>query len=116
VNIVLALGVVFFLVGFVLLLNVLGAGDYVIKHLTSRSLGELAPGFAATKRGMRTYATLLLAVGIVCLGLGGITASIPVAAAMLVIGALTFGVASMVAIAGEVETYRSQKREEAPRL
>jgi len=35
---------------------------------------------------------------------------LPLGAAMLVAGAITFGIASMVAIAGEVETARSQKR------
>jgi hypothetical protein len=110
VKLVLAIGILFSLVGLVLLLNVFAAGDYVIKHLTSRSLGSLAPGFAATRRGLRTYATLLLAVGIVCLGLGGATSSILLGAALMVIGALTFGIASMVAIAGEVETYRSLQK------
>jgi hypothetical protein len=110
VKLVFAIGILFSLVGLVLLLNVFAAGDYVIKHLTSRSLGSLAPGFAATRRGLRTYATLLLAVGIVCLGLGGATSSILLGAALMVIGALTFGIASMVAIAGEVETYRSLQK------
>lgn len=109
-TLVLAIGILFFVVGFVLLLNIFAAGDYVIRHLTSRSLGQLAPGFAATRRGLRTYATLLLAIGIVCLGLGGITRSVVVVAALLVLGALTFGVASVVAIAGEIETYRALKR------
>jgi hypothetical protein len=110
VTLVLAIGVLFFVAGFVLLLNIFAAGDYVTRHLTSRSLGQLAPGFAATRRGLRTYATLLLAIGIVCLGLGGITRSVVVVAALLVFGALTFGVASVVAIAGEIETYRALKK------
>jgi hypothetical protein len=110
VALVFAIGVLFFVAGFVLLLNVFAAGDYVIRHLTSRSLGQLAPGFAATKRGIRTYATLLLAIGIVCLGLGGITRSVVVVAALLVLGAMIFGVASIVAIAGEIETYRALKK------
>jgi hypothetical protein len=110
VTLVLAIGVLFFVVGFALLLNVFAAGDYVIRHLTSRSLGELAPGFAATRRGMRTYATLLLAIGIVCLGLGGITRNLAVVAGLLVLGAMMFGVASVIAIAGEIETYRALKK------
>ena len=105
-----AIGVVLFIAGFVLSLNVFAAGDYVIRHLTSRSLGQLAPGFAATKRGMRTYATLVLAIGVVCLGLGGITSNVVVVAALLVLGAMTFGVASVIAIAGEIETYRALKK------
>jgi hypothetical protein len=110
VTLVLAIGVLFLVAGFVLLLNVFAAGDYVIRHLTSRSLGQLAPGFAATKRGFRTYAVLLLAIGIVCIGLGGITSNTAVVAALLVIGAMTFGVASIIAIAGEIETYRALKK------
>jgi hypothetical protein len=110
VILVLAIGVLLFVAGLVLLLNVFAAGDYVIRHLTSRSLGQLAPGFAATPRGMRTYATLLLAIGIVCLGLGGITRNLAVVAGLLVLGAMTFGVASVIAIAGEIETYRALKK------
>ena len=107
---VFAIGLVLSAAGFVLLLNVFAAGDYVIRHLTSRSLGQLAPGFAATRRGFRTYATLLLAVGVVCVGVGEATHSVILAAALLVVGAMTFGVASVVAIAGEIETYRALKK------
>jgi hypothetical protein len=110
VTLVLAIGVLLFVVGFVLLLNLFAAGDYVIRHLTSRSLGQLAPGFAATQRGMRTYATLLLAIGIVCLGLGGVTGNLAAVAGLLVLGAMMFGVASVIAIAGEIETYRALKK------
>jgi hypothetical protein len=109
VAVVLAIGAVLFVAGFVLLLNVFGAGDYVIGRVTSRYLGELPPGFAATKRGFRTYSTLVLAVGIVCLGVGLTSWLLPVAAGLLVIGAVTFGIASMLAIAGEVEVYRAYK-------
>jgi hypothetical protein len=38
------------------------------------------------------------------------TLSIPMAGGLLVVGAMTFGVASIVAIAGEIETYRSLKK------
>jgi hypothetical protein len=109
VAVVLAIGAVLGVAGFVLLLNLFGAGDYVIRRVTSRYLGELPPGFAATKRGFRIYASLVLAVGIVCLGIGMIGASVPVAAGLLVVGAITFGIASVVAIVGEVEVYRAQK-------
>ena len=78
---VFVIGILFAAAGFVLLLTVFAAGDYVIRHLTSRSLGELAPGFAATRRGLRTYATLLLAIGVVCLGMAEMTHSIPMAGA-----------------------------------
>jgi hypothetical protein len=110
VAVVLAIGAVLFLAGFVLLLNLFGAGAYVMRRVTSQYLGELAPGFAASKRGFRIYATLVIAVGVICLGLGLAGALLPVAAGLLVLGAVIFGIASVVAIAGEVETYRGLKR------
>jgi hypothetical protein len=107
---VLALGVLLLVAGFVLLLNLLGAADYVMRRVTSKPLGTLAPGFAATRRGFRTYATLVIAVGILCIGIGTTAVYVPVAAVLLVLGAMIFGIASVVAITGEVESYRSLKR------
>lgn len=106
---VLAIGVLLCLAGLVLLLNLFGAGDYVIRRVTSRYLGELPPGYAASQRGFRIYATLVLAVGIVGLGVGLLGSLVPIAAALIVLGALTFGIASVIAIAGEVETARKPK-------
>src|SRR5437868_12189209 len=106
---VLAIGVLVTLAGVVLLLNLLGAGDYVIRRVTSKYLGELPPGFAASRRGFRIYATLVIAVGIVGLGVGLLGSLVPIAAALIVLGALTFGIASGIAIAGEVETARKPK-------
>ncbi len=108
--VVLAIGLLLFVAGFVLLLNLFGAGELVIRRITSRSLGELAPGFAASPRGFKIYATLVLSVGILCLGLAAIGWFLPLGAGLIVIGALSFGIASVVAIAGEVETYRGLKR------
>ena len=108
--VVLAIGAVLVLGGLVLRLNLFGAGDYVMRRVTSRYLGQLAPGFAASKRGFGIYATLLIAIGIICLGLGLAGNLLPVGAGLLVLGAVTFGVASVVAITGEVETYRGLKR------
>jgi len=110
VAVVLAIGVALSIAGLVLLLNLFGAGDDVIRRVTSRDLGSLPPGFAASKRGFRIYAVLVIAVGVLCLGLAATTWLLPLGAAVLVAGAITFGIASMVAIAGEVETARSQKR------
>jgi hypothetical protein len=107
---VLALGALISAAGGILLLNVFGAADLVINRVTSHSLGELAPGFAATRRGFRVYSALVLAVGIVCAGIGVAGRSIPLAAGLIVIGAMAFGIASVIAIAGEVETYRALKR------
>jgi hypothetical protein len=108
--VVLVLGVLLCLAGVVLLLNLFRAGDYVVRRVTSRSLGELAPGFAATPRGFKTYAVLVLAIGVLCSGIALTAVFIPLAAAALVIGAVTFVVASMIAITGEVDTYRALKR------
>jgi hypothetical protein len=105
----LALGVLLCLAGLVLLLNLFGAADLVMRRVTSQPLGSLAPGFAATRRGFRIYAALVIAVGVLCAGVGMTVWSIPLAAILFVLGALIFGVASVVAIAGEVETYRALK-------
>jgi hypothetical protein len=109
VGLLTAIGVLLVGAGIVLLVNLFGAGDYVIRKVTSRYLGTLPPGFAASRRGFRIYATLVLAVGLVCLGLGLIERVLPVAAGLIVLGAVIFGVASVVAIAGEVETARKPK-------
>ena len=106
---VLVIGVLLILAGIVLLVNLLGAGDYVMRTVTSKYLGSLPPGFAASKRGFRIYATLVLAVGLVCLGLALIERALPVAAGLLVLGAVIFGIGSVVAITGEVDTARRPK-------
>jgi hypothetical protein len=107
---VLAIGAVLSVAGLALLFNVAGSGDLVIRRVTSRSLGELAPGFAATRRGFRTYALLVLAVGVLAVGLGVAGWSVPVGATLLALGAVTFVIASVIAIVGEVGTYRALKR------
>jgi hypothetical protein len=107
---VLALGIALVLVGLILLGNLFGAGDYVIRRVTSRSLGELAPGFAASRWGFRIYATLVLAVGVACLGLWMTTLSGGPAVALFAIGTALFVIASAVAITGEVVVYRRLKR------
>jgi hypothetical protein len=110
VSLVLAIGVALVVAGLVLLFNLFGAADVVIRRVTSRSLGELAPGFAAGRRGFRTYAVLVLAIGVLCVGLAMTARFLPLGAALLVVGAMTFGIASVIAIVGEVETYRALKR------
>ena len=108
--VVLVIGVVLSVAGLVLLLNLFGAADEVIRRVTSRSLGELAPGFAASRRGFRIYAVLVLAVGILCVGLAATAIFLPLGAGLLVLGAVVFGIASVIAIVGEVDTYRALKR------
>lgn len=105
----LAIGVALCLVGLAWLLNVFGAGDYMIRRVTSQKLGSLPPGFAASLRGFRIYTVLVTAVGVVCLGLGILERSVPLGAGLIVVGAVTFGLASMLAIAGEIETARTKR-------
>ncbi len=109
-SLVLAIGVLLCVAGVVLLVNLFDAADLVMRRVTSQPLGELAPGFAASRRGFRIYAVLILAIGILCLGLAATARFVPLGAGLLVVGALTFGIASVIAIAGEVETYRALKR------
>lgn len=107
---VLALGVLISAAGIILLLNIGGSADLVMRRVTSQPLGELAPGFAATRRGFNTYAALVLAVGIFALGLGLASWNVQIGTSLIVLGGITFAGASVIAIAGEVETYRAMKR------
>jgi hypothetical protein len=110
VAVVLAIGILLAVAGLVLLFNLFGAGDYVIRTVTSKYLGSLPPGFAASRRGFQVYATLLISIGIVCIGLGITGALLPIGAGLIVVGAVIFGVASVLAITGEVDTARGGKK------
>ena len=105
-----AIGALLTLAGLALLLNLGRAGDAVIARVTSRSLGELAPGFAASRGGFRIYAILVLTIGVAVLGLGVAGSSVAIGATLMVLGLATFVIASIVAIVGEVRTYRALKR------
>jgi hypothetical protein len=105
-----AIGALLTLAGLALLLNLGRAGDAVIAGVTSRSLGELAPGFAASRGGFRIYAILVLTIGVAVLGLGVAGSSVAIGATLMVLGLATFVIASIVAIVGEVRTYRALKR------
>jgi hypothetical protein len=107
---VLAIGVILSVAGLVLLLNVSGAADVVMRRVTSQPLGELAPGFAASRRGFQTYAALVIAIGVFAVGLGLAGSSALIGAGLMVLGGIAFVVASVIAIAGEVKTYRALKR------
>jgi len=63
-DLIVALGLVLVAVGVVLLVNLGGSADSVIRRVTSRNLGELAPGYAASRGGFKVYATLVLALGV----------------------------------------------------
>lgn len=109
-DVVLAIGVLLSLAGIILLVNLAGAADAVIRRVTSRSLGELAPGFAASPGGFRIYALLILALGVAVAGLGVLSQSPLAGLALAAIGLVAFVAASAVAIVGEVRTYRGLKR------
>lgn len=104
------IGVLLCAAGITLLLNLGGAADAVIRRVTSRSLGELAPGFAASRGGFRVYAALVLAIGVAVTGLSLVGLSAALGVGLLVVGLIAFIAASVVAIVGEVRTYRALKR------
>jgi hypothetical protein len=106
---VLTIGVLLCAAGLVLLLNVAGAADFVMRRVTSQPLGELAPGYAASRRGFQTYAALVIAIGLIAVGLG-VAGGLPlIGVGLMVLGGIAFVVASVIAIAGEVKTYRALK-------
>jgi len=95
------------MVALALILNIGGLADLAIQRVTSRNLGELAPGYAATESGLRVYGILILTLGLVVTGFGlSLFAPIPGAVA-IGLGLVGFVVASVVAIAGEVSTFRA---------
>jgi hypothetical protein len=97
-------------VGTILLVNLGGAANVVIRRLTSRNLGELAPGYAASPRGLRAYATLILALGLAVAGVG-VSPSAALAGVLgIALGVATFAIASVIAITGELRTYRALPR------
>jgi hypothetical protein len=109
VNAVLVIGVLISAAGVVLLTNLAGAGDYVIRHLTSRSLGTLPPGFAASRPGFQVYALLVVGIGLVFLGLGTAATAVTAGVILIGVGLAGFAVASVLAIRGEVTTARDKR-------
>jgi hypothetical protein len=103
-------GVLLSVVGIALLFNVGGAGDLVIRRVTSRSLGELAPGYASSPSGFKVYAMLVLAIGVAVTGLEMADRVAAIGLGLLLLGIAAFVVASVIAIVGEVSTYRALKR------
>ena len=104
--VVLVLGAVIVIVGVVLLVNLLGAGDYVMRTVTSKYLGSLPPGYAASKGGFRIYSLLVIAIGVVFAGVGLAGSLVTVGVALIAIGAAVFVVTSVIAIRGEGQTIR----------
>jgi len=106
VNAVLVTGILISVAGVVLLVNLGGAADYVMRHLTSRSLGTLPPGFAASKQGFQVYAVIVLGIGLVFLGLGVAASAVTAGVVLLGVGLAGFAIMSLLAIRGEVATSR----------
>jgi len=105
VVVVVALGVLLMLLSLGLAVR---AKD-VISRVTSRPLGTLAPGFAATRWGYAIYVGLVQSIGLALLGLG-LSAYRPSTIGLFLVGAGAFVGLSIAAIAGEVRTYRALKR------
>jgi hypothetical protein len=103
-----ALGLLILVAGGILYTNV--AANFLIRHLTSRSLGTLAPGYAASRAGIRTYSNVIASFGIVVIGLGATEWAGAIGAFVAIVGLIMFVAFSAAAIAGEVRTYRALKR------
>ena len=110
VNGVIVLGALISAAGGVLLADLAGAGGFVMRHVTTRPLGSLAPGYAASKHGFQVYALLVLAIGLIFLGLGLAASAVTSGAALLGIGLVAFVFSTAFAIRGEMRTYRELKR------
>jgi hypothetical protein len=79
------------------------ARETVTRRVTSRSLGTLAPGYAATKTGYQVYAGLIADFGILLI-------AINFSRVWLIVAAIAvFVVLSIVGIVGEVVVYRALK-------
>lgn len=110
VSATLVIGSLIVLIGVVLVLNLLGAGAFVMRKVTSRYLGSLPPGYAASVAGFRVYALLVISIGLLFAGFGAAETSIPVGVALFAVGAVGFVVLSVLAIRGEAATYRELDR------
>src|SRR5205809_122918 len=109
VNAVLVTGILISVAGVVLLVNLGGAADYVMRHLTSRYLGTLPPGFAASRQGFQVYALLVLGIGFLSMGLGVAVSAVTAGIVLIGVGLAAFAVTSVLAIRGEVETARGKR-------
>jgi len=106
VSATLIIGGLIVLIGVVLVLNLLGAGAFVMRKVTSRYLGSLPPGYAASQAGFRVYALLVIAIGLLFAGFGAAETSVAVGVALFAAGVVGFVVLSVLAIRGEMETIR----------
>jgi len=106
VSATLIIGGLIVLIGLVLVLNLVGAGAFVMRKVTSRYLGSLPPGYAASQAGFRVYALLVIAIGLLFAGFGAAETSVALGIVLFAIGVLGFVVLSVLAIRGEMETIR----------
>ena len=100
VDLLLVLGSLFVLASIALF----AARDFVTRHVTSKSLGSLAPGYAATRRGYYQYASLVGDIGLILVALHFSQLW------FLLLTFLGFILGSIAVIVGEVVTYRALKR------
>jgi hypothetical protein len=110
VAVLLVVGAMFALIGALLLVNGGGAADFVKRNVTSRYVGSLAPGFANSPAGFAVYARLLTAIGAVFVGIAIADRFVFVGLGVIAIAAVVFVVLSVIAIRGELSTYRALKR------
>jgi hypothetical protein len=106
---VLVIGALLFVIGIVLLFNLAGAGDFVMRHVTSRSIGTLPPGYANSRAGFRVYSALVISIGCVFMGVSVAVSAVALGLALLLVGLAGFAATSALAIRGEMQTYRRLK-------
>ena len=107
VTALLALGAVILLAG--IAMDQVYVQLFLMRNVTMKPLGSLAPGYAGTVRGYRVYSGLVRSFGAIIAGVG-LAAIIPVGALLFVVGVAAFAYYSVRAIRGEVVTYRALKR------
>jgi hypothetical protein len=106
----LVIGAALVVIGFVLLFNLAGAGDFVMRHVTSKNLGTLPPGYANTKTGFRVYAVMVVSIGVVFVGVFVAGSAVVPGVLLIFAGVAGFGATSVMGIRGETATYRELKR------
>ena len=107
---VLVVGALISAAGVALMVDLAGAAGFTIRHLTSKPLGSLPPGYAATPRGLQVYGLVVLAIGLLFMGVALAASAVVSGLALLGVGIVAFGFGSVFAIRGEIATSRSLKR------
>ena len=93
-----------------------GLGDTTIQRIGaaagtgSYQIGSLAPGYANSVAGFAVYARLLSSVGAIFLGIAVADRFALTGLALLLVGAVAFVALSVIAVRGEIATYRALKR------